>query len=97
MIIELGASTSVQCTQLANIVQVQWLDEHNQILDTSQLPGLDINGDTFSIVDATANLNGASFHCRGLDSSGNIQVWQHYSIIVSGTYIHVLYVHIFQL
>ncbi len=83
VIMELRTSTSIQCTA-RNIAQVQWFNSQNQTLSTSQIPNIEVHGDTLSIVNATTSLNGAQFHCRGEDSNGNVQLWQHYSIIVSG-------------
>ncbi len=54
------------------------------MLSTGQIPNVKVHGDTLSIINATASLNGAQFHCRGEDLNGNVQFWQHYSIIVSG-------------
>ncbi len=84
VIMDLGTLISIECTAPSNIAQVQWFSSQNQMLSTGQIPNVEVHGDTLSIINATASLNGAQFHCRGEDLNGNVQLWQHYSIIVSG-------------
>lgn len=85
VVMMLGSSTTIECTNSLRIVSIEWLDEDSNSLDLSLFPNLEISGNTLSIRNALDRINGLQFQCRAQDAIESIQVWIHYSIIISGS------------